>query len=43
MSSIQNNNQTQNKGTHVENINIQTSKPMNPLELESMMAMAVGG
>ncbi|QLG95767.1 phage tail tape measure protein [Pseudomonas yamanorum] len=43
LSSIQNNNQTQNKGTHVENINIQTSKPMNPLELESMMAMAVGG
>ena len=43
LSSIQNNNQTQNKGTHVENINIRTDKPMTPLELENMMAMAVGG
>ncbi|UVM59772.1 phage tail tape measure protein [Pseudomonas sp. B21-010] len=43
LSSIQNNNQTQNKGTHVENVNIHTGKPMNPLELEGMLAMAVGG
>ncbi|WP_024672888.1 phage tail tape measure protein [Pseudomonas syringae] len=43
--SIQNttNNQTQNKGTHVENVNINTSKPMTPLEIENMMSMAVGG
>ncbi|ELQ15745.1 prophage PSPPH06, TP901 family tail tape measure protein [Pseudomonas fluorescens BRIP34879] len=43
LSSIQNNNQTQNKGTHVENVNIHTGKTMNPLELEGMLAMAVGG
>ncbi|MQT56909.1 phage tail tape measure protein [Pseudomonas sp. FSL R10-0399] len=43
LSSIQNNNQTQNKGTHVENLNITNTKPMNPLELENMMSMAVGG
>ena len=43
--SIQNttNSQTQNKGTHVENININTAKPMTPLEIENMMSMAVGG
>lgn len=43
LSSIQNNNQTQNKGTHVENVNIHTGKAMNPLELENMLSMAVGG
>lgn len=43
LASIQNNSQTQNKGTHVENVNIHTGKPMNPLELEGMLAMAVGG
>jgi len=43
LASIQHNNQTQNKGTHVENVNIHTGKPMNPLELEGMLAMAVGG
>ena len=43
LTSIQNNNQTQNKGTHVENVNIHTAKQMNPLELEGMLAMAVGG
>lgn len=43
LSSIQNNNQTQNKGTHVETINIQNSQPMNPLEMENMLSMAVGG
>lgn len=42
LSSIQNNTQTQNKGTHVENVNIHTGKQMNPLELEGMLAMAVG-
>ena len=43
--SIQNttNSQTQNKGTHVENININTAKPMTPLEIENMMGMAVSG
>lgn len=42
--SIQNTtNQTQNKGTHVETININTAKPMTPLEVENMMAMAVSG
>ncbi|SQF93841.1 prophage PSPPH06, TP901 family tail tape measure protein [Paucimonas lemoignei] len=43
--SIQNttNSQTQNKGTHVENININTAKPMTPLEIENMMSMAVSG
>ncbi|WP_242196010.1 MULTISPECIES: phage tail tape measure protein [unclassified Pseudomonas] len=43
LASIQNNNQTQNKGTHVENVNIHTAKQMTPLELEGMLAMAVGG
>ncbi|NUU34675.1 phage tail tape measure protein [Pseudomonas sp. C2B4] len=43
LTSIQNNTNSQNKGTHVENVNIQTSKPMSPLEMENMMAMAVGG
>jgi len=42
--SIQNNtNQTQNKGTHVETLNINTAKPITPLEVENMMSMAVGG
>lgn len=42
--SIQNNNsQTQNRGTHVETLNINTAKPMTPLEVENMMSMAVGG
>ncbi|CRM88230.1 phage tail tape measure protein, TP901 family, core region [Pseudomonas sp. 22 E 5] len=43
LTSIQNNNSSQNKGTHVENMNIHTAKPMTPLELENMMAMSVGG
>lgn len=42
LTSIQNNS-NQNKGTHVENMNIHTAKPMTPLELENMMAMGVGG
>jgi TP901 family phage tail tape measure protein len=42
--SIQNNNsQTQNKGTQVGTININTAKQMTPLEMENMMSMAVGG
>ncbi|MDH4606762.1 phage tail tape measure protein, partial [Pseudomonas syringae] len=36
-------NPNQRPGTHVETLNINTSKPMTPLELENMMAMAVGG
>ena len=43
LSSIQNTSQTQNKATHVENLNITNTKPMSPLELENMMSMAVGG
>ena len=43
LTSIQNNSNSQNKGTHVENVNIHTSKPMSQLEMENMMAMAVGG
>ena len=43
LTSIQNNSSSQNKGTHVENVNIHTSKPMTPLEIENAMAMAVGG
>ncbi|VVN93157.1 phage tail tape measure protein [Pseudomonas fluorescens] len=42
LTSIQNTS-SQNKGTHVENVNIHTAKPMSPLELENMMSMAVGG
>jgi len=42
--SIQNNNsQTQNKGTQVGTININTAKQMTPLEMENMVSMAVGG
>lgn len=36
------NNQTQ-KGVHVENLTIENSKPMTPLELENMVGMAVSG
>lgn len=43
LTSIQNTNSSQNKGVHVENMTIQNSNPMNPLEMENMMAMAVGG
>lgn len=42
LTSIQNTS-NQNKGNSVGNVNIYTSKPMNPLEMENMMAMAVGG
>ena len=42
LTSIQNTS-NQNKGNSVGNVNIYTSKPMTPLELENMMAMAVGG
>lgn len=37
------NTSSQNKTTPVENVNIYTSKPMTPLELENMVAMGVGG
>ncbi|MDI2145479.1 phage tail tape measure protein [Pseudomonas sp. ITA] len=43
LTSIQNNNSSQSKGTHVENVTINTGKPMTPLEMENMVAMAVGG
>jgi TP901 family phage tail tape measure protein len=43
LSSIQNNSSSQNKGTHVENVNIHTGKAITPLEMENMVAMAVGG
>lgn len=43
LTSIQNNSSSQNKGTHVENVNIHTGKTMTPLEMENMVAMAVGG
>jgi TP901 family phage tail tape measure protein len=42
LTSIQNNS-NQNKGNRVENVNIHTSKPMTPLEMENMVSMAVGG
>lgn len=42
LTSIQNTN-NQNKGNSVGNVNIYTSKQMNPLEMENMVAMAVGG
>ncbi|MDY7569406.1 phage tail tape measure protein [Pseudomonas sp. CCC4.1] len=42
LTSIQNTS-SQNKGTHVEKVEIHTAKPMSPLEMENMMAMAVGG
>lgn len=40
LSSIQNT--TQNRGTHVEKVEIHTSKPMSPLELENMLEMSAG-
>jgi TP901 family phage tail tape measure protein len=43
LTSIQNTNSSQNKGTHVEKVEIHTSKPMSPLEMENMVAMGVGG
>lgn len=43
LTKIQNTNSSQNKGVHVENMTIQNSQPMNPLEMENMMSMAVGG
>lgn len=42
LTSIQNTS-SQNKGTHVEKVEIHTGKPMSPLEMENMMSMAVGG
>ncbi|CAI8791616.1 phage tail tape measure protein [Pseudomonas sp. IT-P218] len=42
LTSIQNT-KNQTKTTPVENVNIYTSKPMTPLELENMVAMGVGG
>ncbi|QWA29310.1 phage tail tape measure protein [Pseudomonas sp. RC3H12] len=42
MTQIQSSTQTQDRRMHVERIEINTSKAMNPLELEQMMEMAVG-
>jgi len=42
LTSIQNTS-NQNKGTHVEKVEIHTAKQMTLLEMENMMAMAVGG
>lgn len=41
LTSIQNTNSL-NKGTHVEKVEIHTSKPMSPLELENMLEMSAG-
>ena len=41
LTSIQNTS-NQNKGNHVDKVEIHTAKPMSPLELENMLAMAVG-
>lgn len=43
LTSIQNTNSSQNKGTHVEKVEIHTNKPMSPLEMENMVAMGIGG
>ncbi|MCK1794392.1 phage tail tape measure protein [Pseudomonas violetae] len=40
---IQNTTQTQNRGTHVEKVEIHTAKPMTPMELENMISMGVAG
>lgn len=43
LSSIQNTSNQSDSSKKVENVNIYTSKPMTPLEMENMMGMAVGG
>lgn len=43
LTSIQNNTSSQNRGMHVEKVEIHNSKPMTSLEMESMVAMSVGG
>ncbi|WP_112192993.1 phage tail tape measure protein [Pseudomonas sp. LG1E9] len=43
LTSIQNNSSSQNKGMHVEKVEIHNSKPMTSLEMENMVAMSVGG
>ena len=43
LASIQNNNSSQNRGMHVEKVEIHNSKPMTSLEMENMVAMSVGG
>ncbi|AZC59954.1 phage tail tape measure protein [Pseudomonas chlororaphis] len=42
LSSIQNHTQNQNRGIQVQKVEIHTSKPLTPLELENMIDMAVG-
>jgi hypothetical protein len=45
MQTIQNTQNTQNQrsGMRVDKVEIHTDKAMSPLEMENMMAMAVGG
>ncbi|WP_223497592.1 phage tail tape measure protein [Pseudomonas sp. BF-R-16] len=43
LTSIQNNNSSQNRGMHVEKVEIHNSKPMSQLEMENMVNMAVPG
>jgi len=43
LTSIQNNNSSQNRGMHVEKVEIHNSKPMTQLEMENMVSMAVPG
>jgi TP901 family phage tail tape measure protein len=43
LTSIQNNTNQNSNGNKVGNVNIYTSKPMTPLEMEGMMNMAIGG
>lgn len=43
LTSIQNNNSSQNRGMHVEKVEIHNSKPMTQLEMENMVNMAVPG
>ncbi|MBI6895249.1 phage tail tape measure protein [Pseudomonas putida] len=42
MTRIQNTTQNQDRRPHIEKVEIHTSKPMTPLELENMVAMGVG-
>jgi TP901 family phage tail tape measure protein len=43
LTSIQNNTNQNSNGNKVGNVNIYTSKPMTPLEMEGMLNMAIGG
>lgn len=43
MQSIQNTTQNQRSGPHIEKVEIHNKEPMTPLQMENMLAMAVGG